>query len=213
MKCKESISIHKIETFYTKIERWINRLTTFVWIIDFHPFRDNRFEDKRQSLNGFIVERKVDKSKSVFLIPEYWKSKKKAIDSTIFMIPRKTMILLNTMNDYSKKDWNWKIIIQRSKYHWKTMTNFEWKVENWMIHQTNLRKSTHRAHIHETLKNSRIPVYTRIRMRYFFKFLSLIQSINNWFGVSLGTIVPSQAAPNHTLCAGTCLAHVFKFPV
>lgn len=141
-------------------------MITFVWIIDFRPFNNNRFEDKRQSLNGSIVERKVDESKSVFLIPEYWKSKKKAIDSTIFMILQRRWFFKDNgwlFKDRLKlKDNHPKIKGSLKDYDWFWMES--WKLENsFEDNQTNLRKSTHRAHIHETLKKlaySRIYPYT-----------------------------------------------------
>lgn len=82
----------------------------------------------------------------------------------------------------------WLLIKERLKlkdHHSKIMTDFEWKVENWRIHQTNLRKSTHRVHIHETLKNSRIPVYTRIRMRYFLNFYRKYEVFTTGLGSAL----------------------------
>lgn len=48
------------------------------------------------------------------------------------------------------------IEIERSSS--KIMTDFEWKVENWRIHQINLRKSTHRAHT----RNFKKRVYSRV---------------------------------------------------
>lgn len=152
----------------------INRRWLFVWIIDFRPFNDNRFEDKRQSLNGFIVEGKVEKSKSVFLSPEYWKSKKKTVDSRD---------IYDSLEDYDSLERQWTIIqreieieIEKQSFqerrllrivNWFWMESWKLKIENWKIHLTNnqiiLGICRQTVRIHETLKKlaySRVYPYT-----------------------------------------------------
>lgn len=78
--------------------------------------------------------------------------------------------IYDSWKDYDSLERQWLIIqreieIERSSlkdYDWFWMES--WKLENsWEDNQTNLRKSTHRAHIHETLKKlaySRVYPYT-----------------------------------------------------
>lgn len=111
----------KIETFYTKIERWINRLITFVWIIDFRPFRDNRFEDKRQSLNGFIMEKESWQIKiSLFLNP-----KRLEIQEESYWFRN----IYDSQKDYDSwkdNDWLFKERLKSKDNHPKN-----WELEDW----------------------------------------------------------------------------------
>lgn len=138
------------------------------------------------------------------------------IDSTIFMILRKTMILqrqwllfkerLKLKDNHSK---NWELM-RMDDWFWLE----SWKLEDSLEdNKTNLRICRQTVRTHETLKKlaySRVYPYTHA---LFFKIFIVNTKYLQLVWVSLGTIVPSQADPNHTLCAGTCCAHVFKFPV
>ena len=126
-----------------------------------------------------LWKRKVDesKSKSVFFNPRIDQNNWRDNDDWFHNIYD------SWKDNDSQKDYDW-LFKERLKLKLKDNHSKNWELEDWFWmeswkledswkdNQINLRKSTHRAHIHETLKNSRIPVYTRIRMRYFFKFLS-----------------------------------------